>query len=219
MRAILSCSFGKDSLATLLTLIENKEPLNAVVFFDTGKEFDCIYEIRDRVRKILEKNNIEYIEVKPKYSFDYYAFEKEVKGKNGLHNGYSWCGGGCRWLTSYKKTALDKITKQYDVCYLGIAYDEPKRVERLKGTNKVAYLYDKKISEKEALEICYKNGFEYKENGVRLYDILDRVSCYCCANKNKKELENYKKYLPQYVERIKDMQKKTDRPFKKGFVL
>ena len=39
MKYIASCSFGKDSLAMLLTLIAKGYPLNEVVFYDTGMEF------------------------------------------------------------------------------------------------------------------------------------------------------------------------------------
>ena len=48
-RYVASVSFGKDSLAMLLKLIEKKYPLDEVVFYDTGKEFQAIYDVRDKV--------------------------------------------------------------------------------------------------------------------------------------------------------------------------
>ena len=42
------------------------------------------------------------------------------------------------------------------------------------------------------------NITDCQEDGKMLYGILDRVSCWCCANKNKKELENMRLYLPDY---------------------
>lgn len=39
MKHIASISFGKDSLAMLLMLIEKEYPLDEAVFFDTGMEF------------------------------------------------------------------------------------------------------------------------------------------------------------------------------------
>ena len=48
MKYIASVSFGKDSLAMLLKLIENQEHIDSVVFYDTGMEFDAIYKTRDR---------------------------------------------------------------------------------------------------------------------------------------------------------------------------
>lgn len=58
MRYIASVSFGKDSLAMLLLLIEKKQPLDEVIFYDTGMEFQSIYETRDKVLKILKSKNI-----------------------------------------------------------------------------------------------------------------------------------------------------------------
>lgn len=60
----------------------------------------------------------------------------------------------------------------------------------------------------------YKRGFEWIEDGIDLYDVLDRVSCWCCANKNLKELRAYYKHLPKYWNKLKELQSKTDRPFK-----
>lgn len=68
------------------------------------------------------------------------------------------------------------------------------------------------------LQYCHDKGFEWIENGIELYSILDRVSCWCCANKNIKELKNYYKHLPAYWDKLKDFQKRTDRPFKNNKV-
>lgn len=49
MKYIASCSFGKDSLAMVLMLIERGLPLDEVVFYDTGMEFQAIYDLRDAI--------------------------------------------------------------------------------------------------------------------------------------------------------------------------
>ena len=71
------------------------------------------------------------------------------------------------------------------------------------------------MTERDCLEYCYSKGFYWEENGVRLYDILDRVSCWCCANKNKKELENMRIYLPEYYLRYIELLKKIKENNKK----
>ena len=76
---IASVSFGKDSLAMLLRLLKERHPLDAVVFYDTGMEFQSIYNIRDRLRPVLQENGVEYIELRPKEPFLYSMFEREVK--------------------------------------------------------------------------------------------------------------------------------------------
>lgn len=96
MYHIASVSWGKDSLATLLFLIGSGAPLDEVVFYDTGMEFEAIYSMRDMMLPILEETGIKYTEIKPEIPFLYKMFEKPVNGKNGFHYGYSWCGGRCR---------------------------------------------------------------------------------------------------------------------------
>ena len=214
MKYIASVSFGKDSLAMLLRLIEEKEPLDEVIFYDTGMEFNAIYNIRDRIKKLLGEHNIKFTEFKPKNSFLYDMFEREVKSKNGeIHKGYSWCGGACRWGTTAKQTILDKYTKDNFV-YVGIASDEKRRIEKNKNPLKIMPLVKWNMSEKDCLKYCYEKGVNWNEKGVERYSILDRDSCWCCANKNLKELKNYYLYLPQYWQKLKDLQNKTNRPFK-----
>ena len=55
MYHIASASYGKDSLAMLLTLIAKGYPLDEVVFYDTGMEFEAIYHTRDQMLPRLEQ--------------------------------------------------------------------------------------------------------------------------------------------------------------------
>lgn len=41
---------------------------------------------------------------------------------------------------------------------------------------------------------------------MRLYDVLDRVSCWCCRNKNMRELRAMSKDLPSYFDRLMAME-------------
>lgn len=69
MKYIASCSFGKDSLAMVLRLIENGRPLDEIVFFDTGVEFDSIYRNRDRIRILAFEKGIKYTELRDNENF------------------------------------------------------------------------------------------------------------------------------------------------------
>lgn len=214
MKHIASVSWGKDSLAMLLMLIEKNYPLDEVVYFDTGMEFQAIYNLRDKVKLLLESKGIKYTELKPKCEFCYKMFDKPVKAKNGTtHNGYSWCGGRCRWGTTEKLTALEKYCKGA-VEYVGIAVDETQRLIKERKGNKKFPLAEWDMTEKDCLQYCYDKGYNWLEDGIDLYSILDRVSCWCYANKNLKELKNYYLYLPKYWQKLKDLQSLTDRPFK-----
>jgi len=206
---IASVSFGKDSLAMLLKVIETGMcPLDEVVFVDTGMEFQAIYNIEKKVVKLLQEHNIKYTKLTLPKTFEHYMFN-HVKKSGAV--GYSWCGGRCRWGTTYKLQQLNRHCKNA-IQLVGIAYDEPHRIKN--DDNKKYPLVELKMTEKDCLDYCRERGFDWVEGDVNLYDILDRVSCWCCANKNLKELRNYKRYLPKYWERLKELQRKTNRPFK-----
>ena len=219
MKYIASVSFGKDSLAMLLLIIKNKLPLDEVVFYDTGMEFNAIYNIRDKVKIWLNQLGIKYTELKPIMDFKDKMYNYPHQSRKGkLKQGYGWCGGLCRWGTSEKIRALDKYCKDSHQ-YIGIALDEPIRLDRLKGTNKSSPLAEYSYTEKMALELCYNEGFNWDEDGIELYSILYRVSCWCCRNKNLKELANYKKYLQKYFDKLIELENKIGEPMKKPIYL
>lgn len=212
---IASVSFGKDSLAMLLKLIELYYPLDEVVFYDTGMEFQAIYNTRDQAIKLLNQYRIKYTELKPKRPFIETMINYPHKARNGtIKKGYGWCGGLCRWGTTEKIRAIDEYCKD-SIQYVGIAYDEKPRLERLKNTNKKSILEDLKMTEKDCLDLCYKRGFKFDG----LYEHLDRVSCWCCRNKNLKELKAYKEYLPEYYEKLCKLEESIGEPMKKPYYL
>ena len=128
----------------------------------------------------------------------------------------------CREGTRQKKLFLDKYCEAIEdvVVYVGIASDEANRTPD--KPYKKHPLKDWGYSQADCLEINRQNGIEWLDKTPRtesgyidLYSILDRVSCLCCANKNAWELWNMWYYLPQYWERLKEMQSKIDKPMKK----
>ena len=214
VRSVASVSFGKDSLAMLLLLLERKTRLDDVIFYNSGMEFEAIYHIRDRIKPILEQRGIRFTEVKPGAPFLYHMLDRPVHSKkNGFHLGYGWCGGPCRWGTKLKTRSLDGVALDADIHYVGIAADEPERLARLEAP-KCSPLAEAGMTEADCLAYCYARGFFWEENGIRLYDILDRVSCWCCKNKNRKELKNIYQFLPQYWEKLKGLQAQIPMPMK-----
>lgn len=187
VKYIASVSFGKDSLAMLLRLLEENYPLDAVVFYDTGMEFQCIYKIRDKVKIILEQHGIGFVELKPQELFLYSMLERPIKfrNKDGFHYGYGWCGGPCRWGTKnkiraiqkYKQSLMDDVTD-----YVGIAADEESRFDKAKQEGKRMPLVEWGMTESDCLSYCHDRGFYWLERAyglgveyVDLYEILDRV--------------------------------------------
>lgn len=206
---ILSFSGGKDSTFLLLELIRRKYPLDEVVFFDTGWEFPAMYEHIEKCKKICEDRGIKFLTLKPEKSFDYLMFDHISKsGKRG----YSWCGGNCRWGTTYKIQTLDKYFGANDgaVQYIGIAADEITRLEKERDEYKCFPLAEWGVTEAECLQGCYDAGFDWGG----MYEHLDRLSCKFCKNKNLKELRNIRKHYPEVWDELKDYQMRTERPYK-----
>lgn len=228
---VASVSGGKDSLAMfllLLTMPRSIYPLTHVVYYNTGMDFDCIARIIARVKVLCEEQGLQFIELHPKEPFLYCFADKIVENRDGsgYHYGYSWCGGLCRWATRHKINAINHFKDSLGgtvIDYIGIAYDEKDRLEKEKSPNKRFPLVELGMTEAMCLEFCRSQGFMWLEETERtesgyidLYDILKRVSCWCCANKNLDELRNIYLYLPHYWNRLKDLQARTERPMK-GF--
>ena len=173
MKYIASVSFGKDSLAMLLLLIEKQYKLDEVIFYDTGMEFKTIYNTRDKVKTLLKEKNIKYTEIKSEEPFIYKMLEKKVNKRNGeVQKGYGLCGGICRWGTTEKNRTIEKYLKEeYGQDYrefIGIAYDETTRIEKERNEHKLLPLVDWKITEEDCLQYCYNKGFYWEENGLNL---------------------------------------------------
>jgi hypothetical protein len=95
--------------------------------------------------------------------------------------------------------------------------------------NKGFPLADFYMTEQDCLNYCYKNGYDWLEKTnsiyevpeyIDLYQILKRVSCWNCGNKNLKELKNYYIYFTNsYWKMFKELQSKTSRPFKSNYTI
>ena len=100
--------------------------------------------------------------------------------------------------------------------YVGIAADEAHRIdiEPHKNYAKAYPLIKWQMTEANCLQYCYEHGIEWRQNDIRLYDILDRVSCMHCQQKNLKELRNIRKYLPELWDSFKDWQDSIRFPYR-----
>lgn len=223
VKYVASVSFGKDSLAMLLKLMEENKPIDKVVFYNTGMEFDSIYTLRDKLKPTIKKYGAEFVELNPDKSFLYYMLKHKVihRNNNGYHIGYGWCGGRCRWGTTSKLQSINNYKKSLNddyIDYVGIAYDEPQRFDKAQSEGKVLPLLDWQMTENDCLKYCYEHGYDWSESTTKgyvdLYKILKRVSCWCCRNKNLEELRNIYNYLPNYWGKLKMLQSQIKEPMK-----
>lgn len=164
MKQYVSFSGGKDSTAMLLKMIELGEPIDKVVYFDNGLDYPEMLEHVNKVESYLNELSITFQRVYPKLSFE-----------DGLRK-YCMPSARRRWCTYEKTTAL-KRAKEKDATYcVGIAYDEQYRLNRKTNEKNRHPLVEWHWTEKDCLEYCYQKGYDFGG----LYNIYDRVSCWCC---------------------------------------
>ena len=169
---IASCSFGKDSIATILLALENGEPIDRCVFsevmFDNSRNIsgeipEHIEWIRNVAKPKLEALGVAVDIVRS--SEDYISQFFKVRGTKTKHperigklQGFP-IGGNCRMNSCGKIAPIHKYYRQfrnqgYDIVqYVGIAYDEPKRLARLHGSQ-VSLLAKYKYTERMAMRKC-----------------------------------------------------------------
>lgn len=161
MKHIVSFSGGKDSTAMLLKMLEDNWTIDEIIFADTGKDFPQMLKHIDKVDKyIQDKYGMKIIRLTSEKSFDYYMFDHEkTKGKNKGKKGYGWATMFCRWCTSnLKNKVINDYLKKYKeegyTEYIGIAFDEPKRIK-----DKRYPLVEYEMTEADCLKYCYDKGF------------------------------------------------------------
>jgi hypothetical protein len=165
---IASCSFGKDSIATILLALENNEPLDRVVFsevmFDhekgiSGEVPEHIEWVYNTAIPKLESMGVKVDIVRSK--LDYISLcnkvlksGKKVGQKYG-HQNNKPCYANSELKIAPIRSYLSRMRKDYDIVqYVGIAIDEPIRLARLKGTNKVSLLQKYGYTELMAMDKC-----------------------------------------------------------------
>ena len=211
---IVSLSGGKDSTAMLLRLIEEKRPIDRILFCDTGLEFPQMY---DHLNKLEQYIGRKITRLKAEYSFEYYFLEYMPKRKNPAlrqYTGNSWAGPNNRWCTGRLKINvvnkyLKELKKNYDVVeYIGIAADEPKRVKH------ACYpLVEWGMTEKDCLDYCYAHGFDWGG----LYEIFHRVSCWCCPLQPLSELRKLYECFPELWKQLRKWDDGTWQKFRADY--
>lgn len=203
----VSLSGGKDSLAMTLMMLERGEQVDAIVYVDVGWDFPEVQREIDRLEKRTGKPLIRLL---LKHSFMYWMTECVVLDKDTKklkRIGYGWPSWNRRWCTREKVTAIDKYVlgafgAETTQC-IGFAAGEEHRCEsKAQKKKNVRYpLIEWGITEKNALDYCLERG--YRWDG--LYEIFDRLSCFCCPLQGVGDLRNLRQHRPQLYARLLEM--------------
>ena len=208
MKHIASFSAGKDSTAMVLRLIEEKFPLDDIVYFEADWEFP---QMANHVLKVQEHIGREITILHPPETFEYWMINRKIVGRAGKNKGkfyrtgYGWPSPIRRWCTALKRDVINKHCRQkygkgYSV-YIGFAADEVKRTgcgnacagEEKNGRHQLyPLIFDWDMDEKDCLQYCYDRGFDWGG----LYKLFRRVSCFCCPLQRLGELKTLRREFP-----------------------
>lgn len=212
MKHIACCSFGKDSLAQIIVGMEHGEPIDAVIYSEVmftdeiSGEFpehrDFIYNVA--IPKLKELYGLETIVLRSDQTMwgDFHTVR--VRGSTeGMLRGFP-IPGLCTINRDCKVPPIKRyLDDQSDdvIQYIGIAADEPKRLKRLEGTNKISLLAKYGITEDQAMDICRDAGLLSP-----IYEITDRNGCFFCPNANEKEIRHLYFNHPEIWELLRVLQ-------------
>lgn len=203
MKYIASCSFGKDSIATVILAHLHNEPIDLIVYsevmFDeniSGEHplhRDFIYE-----KAIPTFENWGYkvkvlrAEKTYKDCFLTVCGERAKTERVGKIRGFP-IAFACIINSTCKVQPIKRFYKNIkeDVTqYVGIAIDEPVRLARLENTNKKSLLAKYNYTEQMAYDLCKQYDLLSP-----IYQFTKRNGCWFCPNRSNKEfIEIIKNY-------------------------
>ena len=198
MKHVASCSFGADSVASVLLAIEHDEPIEEIVYCEIMFDRETSGEVPEHQSFIYEKA-IPYFEkhgiktniLKSNWTYIDHFFFVITKGeRKGKLRGFPVCGicsicRDCKLppIKNYAET-LPKDTVQY----IGIASDEQERLARL-SENRVSLLEKYGLTQKGAKALDLKHGMLSP-----IYEFAPRNGCWFCPNAKEKELRHLYDY-------------------------
>lgn len=205
---ILSCSFGKDSIATALLALQHGEPLDELVYCEVMFSEEISGELPEHNRFIHE-TAIPYFEqrgiptrvLRSEKTYLSCFYHVVTRGKTkGMLSGFP-LSGRCTIQRDCKLPpikAYQKALPPDTVQYIGIAADEPKRLARLKP-GQISLLDKYHVAEPEARSMCAA-----EELLSPLYDFTKRGGCWFCPNASISELRHLYRYHPELWQLLLD---------------
>jgi len=212
LRYVASCSFGKDSMATILLALMHGEPLDEAVYCEVMFDEDISGEvpehrdfIYDRAIPFLERNGIKVVILRSEMTFIKSFYRVLKKGTAaGKLNSWPLCGKCCIQrdcklppIEAYKRSLGGNVIQ-----YIGIAYDEQERLMRLEEGKTVSLLKKYKMTERDAAEICKRAGLYSPA-----YAFTNRNGCFFCPNAKDRELRHLYDYHPELWNRLLECQR------------
>lgn len=208
---IASCSFGKDSLATILLAKEHDEPLDEAVYcevmFDKGISGE-VPEHRDFIYgtaiPLLERMGVKIIVLHSEKTYVELFTGRVTRGpKKGMVRSFPLCGK-CAVQRDCKVRPIEQYQKSLPVGtiqYIGVAQDEQDRLLRLESGKQISLLEKYNFTEQDAKQLCQRVGLLSP-----VYAFTNRGGCWFCPNAKRAELRHLYDHHPDLWARMMALQ-------------
>ena len=218
---VATCSFGKDSLATIMLALEHNEPLDRVAFCEvmydhsrgiSGEMPTHIQWINEVARPKLESWGLTVDTIRSQD--DYLTlFNREIRSGNnkGLKMGFPFTGG-CYVEAYCKSHTIRRYYRELRknrplICYVGIAADETNRLVGIyKSRTKISLLAKYGVTEAMARQMCEAEGLLSP-----IYQETIRTGCWFCPNRKLKDHAAFAKEHPQLWQEFVELGKVENR--------
>ena len=223
---VLSLSYGKDSLACLGAIEQLGLPLDRIVHAEVWAtdtiqaDLPPMVEFKAKADAIIKERwgfEVEHF-YSSAYGFEKFTYEKgfyRVKSEKSYRAGtitgfpFAVCGAWCN--SELKMAAINaalKIAKDR-VQYIGIASDEPERLVRLDGVNKISPIALIGWSEADCRKWCEENDLLSP-----IYKGMARGGCWFCHNQGIGQLRLLRKNYPELWHLLLEWDNDSPVPFK-----
>lgn len=198
MKYIASWSGGKDSTASIILAHEHNEPLELIIFsevmFDkniSGELPEHIDFIKNKCIPLFESWGYETKILHADLTYMDIFLRQPVRGKRfgtGMRTGFPM-SGRCQINRSVKVLPIKRFLKGFEeefTQYIGIAIDEPVRLDRVvKTSSQISLLQKYGHTEQMAFDLCKKYDLLSP-----IYDFAQRGGCWFCPNARDAELRH-----------------------------
>lgn len=223
---IFSLSFGKDSMATLLLAAEQGIPIDRAMYCDIkfSPELSGEHPLMATWIPRAEQRLKELFDITVDHTYSGVSFIEQFykRKQKGNHRGdcvrktvtiAAWCNDRLK-LEAIRKYLIgfNKPVTQF----VGIAYDEPVRWERMKAkeTDKRKYrslLVEQKLTERDAMSVCRKYDLL---SPIYETDEIYRGGCWFCPKQCLADLYSLWKNYPSLYSKLLEIEPDSHNTFR-----
>ena len=218
MKYIASWSGGKDSTASIILAHEHNEPLDLIIFsevmFDekiSGELPEHIDFIKNKAIPVFESWGYETKILHAKLNYLDIFMREPMRGKHfgtGKKTGFPM-SGKCQINKSVKVLPIKKFLSSINeesTQYIGIAVDEPVRLERIVNSgNKVSLLEKYGYTEEMTFNLCKKYDLLSP-----IYEFTNRGGCWFCPNMRYTQLKHLRTNHPDLWNKLLELENEPD---------